>query len=140
MELEPGLVVDDVLLEVDAAGGLLGDGGRDAGVGMAGVRHPDAARVVEIAFAVDGLDPGPRGAFDDEVGIARPDRRNPGAQRRPVGQNVGGVLIHSNLVSSPASLRQRCGRFDGKLNASPGSRRRYVSSSPTQTVSEPESR
>ena len=57
VQLETGLVVDDVLLEVDAARGLLGDRGRDARMGVAGVRDADAARVVEVALAVDRLDP-----------------------------------------------------------------------------------
>ena len=124
MQLQAGLVVDDVLLEMDAPSRLLDDGGHHPRVRVPGVRDTDPAGVVEVALPVDGLDPGAGRALDDEVGVARPQRRHSVSQLGPVGQNVGGVLIHSSLVSPPASLRQRCGRFEGKVSASPGRARR----------------
>ena len=57
VQLETRLVIDDVLLEVDAARGLLGDRGHNARMGVSGVHDADAARVVEVARAVDRLDP-----------------------------------------------------------------------------------
>ena len=62
VELEAGLVVQDVLLGVDDPARLLGDGRRDPRVGVAGVRDPDPARVVEVAIAVmvSIHDPSPR--------------------------------------------------------------------------------
>ncbi len=120
MQLEPGLVVDDVLLKMNALRRLLSDGGHHPGMGVPGVRHPDAARVVEVALAIGRRQPGAGGPFDDEIGIARPRGGHPGAEGGPVGQKVGGVLIHSNRLSPPASLRQRCGSVEGKVSASPG--------------------
>ena len=61
----------------------------------------------------------PREQRDDEVRVASPDRGHAGAQGLPVGQKVGGVLIHSSRLSPRASLRQRCGSVDGKVRASP---------------------
>ena len=119
VQLEPGLVVDDVLLEVNATRGLLADGRHNPRVSVAGVGDADSARVVEVAGPIDRLDPGAGGPLHHEVGVARPDRWNARAQRGPIGQKVGGVLIHSNRVSPPASFRQLCGSVDGKLSASP---------------------
>src|SRR5687768_18366960 len=48
----------------------------------------DAARVVEVARAVGRLDPRSGGALDDQVRVPRPDRRDPGPQRGPIGQDV----------------------------------------------------
>ena len=140
MQLEPGLVVDDVLLEVEPARRLLGDCRDHPRMSVAGVGDPDAAGVVEVALAIDRLDPRAGRALHHEVGVSGPHRWHAGAQCRPIGQKVGGVLIHSRRVSPLASLRQRCGMVDGKVRASPASDSRYVSSSPTQTVTAPESR
>ncbi len=100
VQLEPGLVVDDVLLEVDAARRLLGDGRHHAGMGVARVGDADAAGVVEVALPVGRLDPRPRRSLDDEVGVARPDRRDPGPQGGPIGQDVRRVSIAAHVVAS----------------------------------------
>ena len=100
MQLQAGLVVDDVLLEVDPARRLLGDGRNDARMGVARVGYPDAAGVIEVALPVGRFDPRPGGSFDDQVRVARPHRRDPGAQRGPVGQKVGGVSIAAHVVAS----------------------------------------
>src|SRR5256885_9004413 len=62
----PGLVVDDVLLGMDDLGRLAGDGRDDLGVGVAGVGHADAARVIEVALAVDRREPRARAARSEE--------------------------------------------------------------------------
>ena len=121
MQLEPGLVVDDVLLEVEPARRLLGDRRYHPRMSVARVGDPDAAGVVEVALAIDRLDPRAGRALHHEVGVSGPHRWHAGAQCRPIGQKVGGVLIHSRRVSPLASLRQRCGMVDGKVRASPAS-------------------
>ena len=126
VQQQPGLVVDDVLLAVDELRRLLRDRRRDPRMRMPGADHADPRGVVEVAFATDRLQPGAGAALDDQVGVAGPDGRHAVAQRQPrrrIGQKVGGVLIHSSRVSPPASLRQRCGRMDGKVSESPSASR-----------------
>src|SRR6185503_8163127 len=68
--------------------GLLGDRGRDSRMSVAGVGHADPAGVVQVALAVDGLDPGADAALHHEVGVARPDRRDAAAQFEPIGHRL----------------------------------------------------
>ena len=57
VELQAGLVVQDVLLGVDDLACLLGDRRHHPRMGVAGVGDADPARVVKEALAVDRLDP-----------------------------------------------------------------------------------
>ena len=57
VQLQTGLVVQDVLLGVDDVRGLVGDRRRDAWMGVAGARHADPRGVVEVPIAADRLDP-----------------------------------------------------------------------------------
>src|SRR5919112_5290650 len=57
MELEPRLVIDDVLLEVDPARRLGADRLDHSRMRVTGVRDTDAARVVEVTLAVGRLNP-----------------------------------------------------------------------------------
>jgi hypothetical protein len=91
VQRQAGLVVQDVLLGVDDQRRLVGDGGDDPGVGMAGARHPDPGGVVEIPLAANRLDPGTRAALDDQVGVAAPDRWHRLAKVEP-GAGVGSEL------------------------------------------------
>ena len=116
VQLQPGLVVEDVLLGVDDLAGLLGDRGRDARVGVTGVRDPDPAGVVEVALAVDRLDPGADAALHHEVGVARPDRRRrrraaraSRAARRPARRSCRRQPTSSGRPPAPRSAdRPRC--------------------------------
>ncbi len=102
VQLEAGLVVQDVLLGVDDLAGLLGDRRRDARMGVAGVRDPDPAGVVEVALAVDRLDPRADAALHDQVRVARPDRRDAAPQLRPVGP----LVAHRSLPPDQGDRRR----------------------------------
>ena len=96
VQLQSGLVVEDVLLCVNDVRGLIGDRRGDARVGVPGARHPDPRGVVEETVALEGLDPGPLAALDDKVGVSAPDRWNPATQVEP----RAGVGGHAGLLDS----------------------------------------
>ena len=104
VELQAGLVVDDVLLAVDQLGRLLGDRGGDLGMGVAGIDDADTGRVVEVALAVVGDQPRAFAAFDDQVRIARPDGRHAVGQSRPIGHGVGQQVGDDRIPQHPRSV------------------------------------
>ena len=106
MQLQPGLVIEDVLLQVDTQGRLVGDGRRDSRMCMTGVRNRDPRREIEIALAVNRLDPRAAGALDHEIGVSRPERSDAIALGQP------GIAIDPMLRAELSS----CG---GPLAAAP---------------------
>ena len=83
---QAGLVIHDVLLAVQELGRLLGDRGRHPRMGVARVRDPDPGRVVEVALAVAGDQPGSLATVHVQVRDPAPDGRHDGM----VGQGRGG--------------------------------------------------
>ena len=69
-------VVEDVLLAVQQFRGLGLDRGDDPRMRVAGVGDADPGRVVEVALAVTGDEPGPLATVDVEVRDPAPDRRH----------------------------------------------------------------
>ena len=59
----------DLMAGMGEARQLLGDGGHDAGVAMAGVDHGDTGGKVDIAVALDIPDLGVQGAVDVDLGL-----------------------------------------------------------------------
>src|SRR5262249_21163978 len=76
----------DVLLGVEDLRRLGLDRGNDPRMGVAGVRDPDPAAVVEIALAVRRDEPRALSAVDHQVRDPAPDRRDD----RGIGEGRGG--------------------------------------------------
>ncbi len=74
-QLQQRRVVDDVHLTVQEFGGLRLNRFHDSRVAVAGVGHPDATGEIQVGVPLPIVKVGSLPAFDDQVGVAEPGRR-----------------------------------------------------------------